>query len=115
MPAAAANALKPIATRIPLMAMTAVQRLCGIAKRIPDQPKSFRRVVRDGACSVASAEVSGAGSFGEGAITAKSLVEEEFSVQSDWGAGPKASSARLLPIPTLRSFSRLLRTQDDMP
>src|SRR6267154_3934138 len=43
MPAAAASALRPMATRMPLMAMTAVQALCRIAKTIPDQPNSWRR------------------------------------------------------------------------
>lgn|SRR6267154_2582582 len=43
MPAAAASALRPMATRMPLMAMTAVQALCRMAKRIPDQPNSWRR------------------------------------------------------------------------
>src|SRR6266849_2373989 len=43
MPAAAASALRPMATRTPLMAMTAVQALCRMAKRIPDQPNSWRR------------------------------------------------------------------------
>ena len=43
MPAAAASALSPMATRMPLMAMTAVQALCKRAKRIPDQPNSWRR------------------------------------------------------------------------
>src|ERR1700756_1610318 len=47
MPAAAARAPRPIATRTPLMAMTAVQALCRIAKTIPDQPKTFRREERD--------------------------------------------------------------------
>ncbi len=37
MPAAAARALKPIATRRPLMATTAVQALWRIAKTTPDQ------------------------------------------------------------------------------
>lgn len=37
MPAAAARALRPIATRKPLMAMTAVQALWRMAKAKPDQ------------------------------------------------------------------------------
>src|ERR1700756_5034626 len=57
MPAAAARAPRPMATRTPLMAMTAVQALCRIAKTIPDQPKTFRREERD---SVASEVRSGA-------------------------------------------------------
>ena len=83
MPAAAARALRPMATRRPLMAITAVQALCRIAKRIPDQFNSFRRAERDGVCSVASAEVFGVASFGEGAATAKSLAKDEIRVQSD--------------------------------
>src|SRR6266481_3240328 len=47
MPAAAARALRPRATRTPLIAMTAVQSLCRMAKTIPDQPKIFRRDDRD--------------------------------------------------------------------
>jgi len=43
MPAAAASAPRPMATRTPLMAMTAVHALCRIAKRITDQPNNFRR------------------------------------------------------------------------
>ena len=44
MPAAAARALRPMATRTPLIAMTAVQALCKTAKKIPDHPSSFKRV-----------------------------------------------------------------------
>src|SRR5882724_12164196 len=47
MPAAAASALRPMATRTPLTAMTAVHALCRIAKRIPDQPNNFRREESD--------------------------------------------------------------------
>src|SRR5258708_3400460 len=43
MPAAAASALRPMATRMPLIAMTAVQALCKMAKRIPDQPNNLSR------------------------------------------------------------------------
>jgi len=37
MPAAAARALKPMATRTPLTAMTAVQALCKMAKMMLDK------------------------------------------------------------------------------
>src|SRR5258705_3089859 len=47
MPAAAASALRPMATRTPLMAMTAVQALCRIAKTIPDQPNNLSRERRE--------------------------------------------------------------------
>src|SRR5260370_39185040 len=47
MPAAAASALRPMATRMPLIAMTAVQALCRIAKRIPDQPNNLSRERRE--------------------------------------------------------------------
>src|SRR5579863_1557938 len=73
MPAAAANALRPTATRTPLMAITAVHALCRIAKRIPDQPKSFKRDERDSAPSGVS--LSCAVSLDVGEVTAESLAK----------------------------------------
>src|SRR5882757_5999393 len=58
MPAAAASALRPMATRTPLMAMTAVQALCRMAKRIPDQPNSCRRERSESAESSLRVELS---------------------------------------------------------
>src|SRR5258708_39983031 len=43
MPGAAASALRPMDARMPLIAMTAVQALCKMAKRIPDQPNNLSR------------------------------------------------------------------------
>ena len=74
MPAAAARALRPRATRTPLIAMTAVQALCRMAKTIPDQPKTFRRDDR----VAADAESRGA-SWGVASVVEFSSTAIEFS------------------------------------
>src|SRR5260370_37849980 len=59
MPAAAASALRPMATRTPLMAMTAVQALCKIAKTIPDQPNNLSRERRESVDSLGTSLLAG--------------------------------------------------------
>src|SRR5882757_3129185 len=76
MPAAAASALRPMATRMPLMAMTAEQALCRMAKRIPDQPNSCRRERSESAESRGTslpAEFSALGIFSDTEIECNEL------------------------------------------
>src|SRR5207237_1325251 len=65
MPAAAARALRPRATRMPLIAMTAVQALCRMAKTIPDQLMNEMLIM--------NIRGSRAGSFGHGISAAFSV------------------------------------------
>src|SRR5580765_3087668 len=58
MPAAAASALSPRATRILLIAMTAVHALCRAANKIPEKPNISRREKSD---CLGSAPVSASG------------------------------------------------------
>ena len=55
MPAAAASALKPMATRMPLMATTAEQKLCNNAKTKLDQVSNLVRALLSGALGTAEA------------------------------------------------------------
>ncbi len=64
MPAAAARALSPMATRTLLMAITAVQALCKTENRIPDQFRNFRREPGDTAGTSATSPCVTRGSFG---------------------------------------------------
>src|SRR5713101_6158162 len=98
MPAAAARALSPMATRTPLMAMTAVQALCRIAKRIPDQLNNFRRDERDSVRSDASTAVCIAGPLEVGVVTEKILAKGELCVQSECGGCPGAEALRFMRV-----------------
>jgi hypothetical protein len=85
-PAAAASALSPMATRMPLMAMTAVHALCRMAKRIPDQFNNFKRVESGSVRSASSVALCGAALPGVRVVTETILAKDEFCVQSDLDA-----------------------------
>ena len=64
-----------MATRTPLMAMTAVQALCNTAKRIPDPFSSLRREETESVPDETAIACSEDGSVVTGSGTALSLTE----------------------------------------
>src|SRR5438270_7869829 len=93
MPPAAASALRPMATRTPLMAITAVQALCRSANRIPDHPKILRRATSVGGTSAVGAML-------DSAVEARGIDSEFYRMNK--GASNRASIEHAKNIPAVR-------------